>query len=75
MVHVTVRVVLEAVRSAMIGLAGTVWRRGWEGGGGKEEEEREGGNEMRGREGWKGRKRQEWRKEDCVEIVKSSCSS
>ena len=49
LVHVTVRVVLEAVRSAMIGLAGTVWRRGWEGGGGKEEGEREVGMDGRGR--------------------------
>ena len=63
-VHVTVRVVLEAVRSVMIGLAGTVRRRGWEGGGGKEEGERQGGMEG-----------EEWRNEDCAERVKSSCSS
>ena len=44
-------------------------------GGGKEEGETEGVNEMRGREGWKGKKSQEWRNEDCPERVKSSCSS
>ena len=48
MVHVTVRVVLEAVRSAMMGLAGTVWRRGWEEG----RHEGEGKNERKGR-GWR----------------------
>ena len=48
LVHVTVRVVFEAVRSVMFGWAGAVWRReggGGEGRGGREGEGRGGGVE------------------------------